>query len=135
MCVFVCVFQGPSGLPGIDGQKGEQGQQGVPGFPGELLKCRKAGLCYSLCVSKNISFASSNHLFLHTNYKVPKVLLETPDSKEMRVIEDSLDRRVTREGQPSPFLESVPGKPVTLLKMTLFQAMMAPLAPLVGIAL
>lgn len=47
ICVFVCVFQGPSGLPGIDGQKGEQGQQGVPGFPGELMECRKAGLCYS----------------------------------------------------------------------------------------
>lgn len=43
---------------------------------------------------------SSNHLFLHTNYKVPKELLETPDSKEKTVIEDSLDRKVPREGQP-----------------------------------
>lgn len=96
ICVFVCVSQGPSGLPGIDGQKGEQGQQGVPGFPGELSNCRKAGVCYRSCVRKKIVFGSSNHLFLHTNYKVPKVLLESPASKEKRVIEDSLDRRVTR---------------------------------------
>lgn len=37
--VYVCVIQGPTGLPGIDGQKGEKGLQGVAGFPGKHIHC------------------------------------------------------------------------------------------------